>query len=90
MTGAQFTGGEARQVKDLEQAHFALAFEGPGYRDQSIYTAQIYASALGGGMSSRLFQEVREEARPLLHDLLRRRASYADTGIDDDLRGHLG
>ena len=57
---ARFGGGEFRQVKQLEQAHFALGFESPGYRSDDIYIAQIYASALGGGMSSRLFQEIRE------------------------------
>ncbi|WP_291729646.1 pitrilysin family protein [Leisingera sp. F5] len=77
--GAKFTGGEARQVKDLEQAHFALAFEGPSYRDQSMYTSQIYASALGGGMSSRLFQEVREK-RGLCYTIFAQAGSYADTG----------
>lgn len=76
---ATFVGGEARQVKDLEQAHFALAFEGPGYRDQMMYTAQIYASALGGGMSSRLFQEVREK-RGLCYTIFSQAGSYADTG----------
>jgi predicted Zn-dependent peptidase len=76
---ATFIGGEARQVKDLEQAHFALAFEGPGYRDQMMYTAQIYASALGGGMSSRLFQEVREK-RGLCYTIFSQAGSYADTG----------
>lgn len=76
---ATFTGGEARQIKDLEQAHFALAFEGPGYRDQSMYTAQIYASALGGGMSSRLFQEVREK-RGLCYTIFAQAGSYSDTG----------
>lgn len=55
---AQFQGGERQEIKDLEQVHFALALEGPNYRDPAIYTAQIYASAMGGGMSSRLFQEV--------------------------------
>jgi predicted Zn-dependent peptidase len=40
----------------------ALAFEAPGLpRPDAIYTAQIYAIALGGGMSSRLFQEMREK-----------------------------
>jgi len=52
---------ERRENKDLEQVHFALAIEGPTYRDPAIYTAQIYAAAMGGGMSSRLFQEVREK-----------------------------
>ena len=52
---ARFRGGETRHVKDLEQAHFALAFESPRIRQPDIYTAQIYALALGGSMSSRLF-----------------------------------
>ncbi|HCQ59089.1 MAG TPA: peptidase M16, partial [Sulfitobacter sp.] len=40
---ARFGGGEFRQVKQLEQAHFALGFESPGYRSDDIYIAQIYA-----------------------------------------------
>jgi predicted Zn-dependent peptidase len=77
---AQFTGGERRQVKPLEQAHFALALESPGYRDDKIYTAQIYASALGGGMSSRLFQEIREN-RGLCYSIFAQAGAYADTGM---------
>jgi predicted Zn-dependent peptidase len=78
---ARFTGGgERRQVKALEQAHFALAFESPGYRDEEIYTAQIYASALGGGMSSRLFQEIREN-RGLCYSIFAQAGAYADTGM---------
>ncbi|MCX8952007.1 pitrilysin family protein [Ruegeria sp. NA] len=76
---ARFTGGEARQVKELEQAHFALALESPGYRDDAIYTAQIYSTALGGGMSSRLFQEVRE-TRGLCYTIFAQTGAYADTG----------
>jgi len=57
---ARFVGGERRELKQLEQVHFALALEGPDYRDPEIYTAQVFANALGGGMSSRLFQEIRE------------------------------
>ncbi len=77
---AHFTGGERRQVKALEQAHFALAFESPGYRDDRIYTAQIYASALGGGMSSRLFQEIREN-KGLCYSIFAQAGAYADTGM---------
>jgi len=77
---AQFSGGEVRQVKTLEQAHFALGFESPGYRHDDIYTAQIYASALGGGMSSRLFQEVREK-RGLCYTIFAQTGAYADTGM---------
>jgi len=76
---ALFTGGEARREKALEQAHFALALEEPGYRDDAIYTAQIYSSALGGGMSSRLFQEVRE-VRGLCYTIFAQTGAYADTG----------
>lgn len=77
---ARFLGGERRQPKALEQAHFALAFESPGYRDDNIYTAQIYASALGGGMSSRLFQEIREN-RGLCYSIFAQAGAYADTGM---------
>ncbi|MQQ09428.1 insulinase family protein [Epibacterium sp. SM1979] len=76
---ALFHGGEVRNAKSLEQAHFALALESPGYRDDAIYTAQIYASAMGGGMSSRLFQEIREH-RGLCYSIFSQAGSYADTG----------
>ncbi|MDT8327789.1 MAG: pitrilysin family protein [Roseovarius sp.] len=77
---ARFQGGEARHVKDLEQAHFALAFESPNYADPDIYTTQIYASALGGSMSSRLFQEIREK-RGLCYTIYAQAGAYADTGM---------
>lgn len=77
---ARFTGGERREVKDLEQAHFTLALEGPNYRDPEIYTAQIFASAFGGGMSSRLFQEVREK-RGLCYSIFSQAGAFADSGM---------
>jgi len=58
---AQFIGGEKRVVKELEQAHFTLGFDAPGIQDDRVYTAQIYSMLLGGGMTSRLFQEAREK-----------------------------
>jgi predicted Zn-dependent peptidase len=76
----QFAGGERRQVKKLEQAHFTIALEAPGYRSDDIYTAQIYATALGGGMSSRLFQEIREK-RGLCYTIFSQVGSYDDTGL---------
>jgi len=57
---ARFSGGEHRVVKPLEQAHVALALPGPSFLDADYYAAQIVSVALGGGMSSRLFQEARE------------------------------
>ncbi|MGY3437685.1 MULTISPECIES: M16 family metallopeptidase [unclassified Marinovum] len=77
---AKFGGGEARHIKTLEQAHFALALESPGYCDDSIYTAQIHSVALGGGMSSRLFQEIREN-RGLCYTIFAQAGAYADTGM---------
>ena len=77
---AAFGGGEKRMTKDLEQVHFALAFEGPDYRDPEIYTAQIYATAMGGGMSSRLFQEIREN-RGLCYTIFAQAGAYEDTGL---------
>ncbi|SMX37069.1 M16 family metallopeptidase [Octadecabacter ascidiaceicola] len=77
---AAFTGGEKRVKKGLEQAHFALAFEGPDYRDPGIYAAQIHAIAMGGGMSSRLFQELREN-RGLCYTIFAQAGAYADTGM---------
>ncbi|MEX0369199.1 MAG: M16 family metallopeptidase [Tateyamaria sp.] len=86
---ASFSGGEERRTKALEQAHFAMAFESPGYRDDAIYTAQIYASALGGGMSSRLFQEVREN-RGLCYTIFAQAGAYADTGMTTIYAGTSG
>jgi predicted Zn-dependent peptidase len=77
---AVFRGGEYRRVKDLEQAHFALAFDSPDYQGSEIYTAQIYSVAMGGGMSSRLFQEIREK-RGLCYSIFAQTGAYSDTGM---------
>jgi len=77
---ARWHGGERREIKDLEQVHFALALEGPHYRDPAIFTAQVWATAIGGGMSSRLFQEVREN-RGLCYSIFAQAGAYEDTGL---------
>ena len=77
---AKFSGGEMRQVKDLEQAHMALALESVGYQSDDIYTAQIYSIAMGGGMSSRLFQEIREK-RGLCYTIYAQASGFSDTGM---------
>ena len=76
---ARFTPGERREVKPLEQVHVALALEAPGYRDDAVYAAQVYAMAMGGGMSSRLFQKIREE-RGLCYSIFAQAGAYEDTG----------
>jgi predicted Zn-dependent peptidase len=77
---AQWRGGERREIKDLEQVHFALALEGPDYRHRDIFTAQVWSTAMGGGMSSRLFQEVREN-RGLCYSIFAQTGAYEDTGL---------
>ncbi len=79
MLDGQFKGGERRAVKELEQAHFAFALESPGICDDAVYTSQIYSMALGGGMSSRLFQEAREK-RGLCYSIFAQVGAFRDTG----------
>ena len=89
MDPARFQGGEVRQSKALEQAHFAMAFESPGYQDDDIYVAQVYSSLLGGGMSSRLFQEIREN-RGLCYTIFAQTGAYLDTGMTTIYAGTSG
>lgn len=76
---ASFKGAERREVKDLEQVHFAMAFDAPGYRHRDVHTAQVYSMVMGGGMSSRLFQKIREE-RGLCYSIFAQSGAYEDTG----------
>ncbi|MEL6318249.1 MAG: pitrilysin family protein [Pseudomonadota bacterium] len=80
MDAAAYAGGERRVEKPLEQAHVVLGFEGPGYRDEDFFAAQVYATLLGGGMSSRLFQEARE-ARGLCYTIFSQPSFYRETGL---------
>jgi predicted Zn-dependent peptidase len=77
---ARFSGGAFTEQRDLEQVHIALALEGVAQRDPTIYSLQVFANVLGGGMSSRLFQEVRE-LRGLCYSIYAFHAPYADTGM---------
>jgi predicted Zn-dependent peptidase len=58
---ASYVGGDSRYEQDLEQAHIVYALPGVSSSDPDFYVAQVYVTALGGGMSSRLFQEAREK-----------------------------
>ena len=77
---AQYRGGENRVLSDHEQAHIVLGLEGRAYNSDGFYAAQILASILGGGMSSRLFQEVREK-RGLCYSVYAFHWAFADSGI---------
>jgi predicted Zn-dependent peptidase len=77
---AHYAAGEFRDVSDFDQAHLALAFPGVAYGDADFYAMQVYATLLGGGMSSRLFQEVREN-RGLAYAISSFGVSYRDGGL---------
>jgi len=77
---ARFAGGTRIEKRDLEQAHIALALEGVNQRDPTLYSLQVFTSVLGGGMSSRLFQEVREK-RGLCYAIYSFHWPYFDTGL---------
>lgn len=75
-----YSGGDNREVRDLEQAHLVMGFEGVGYDDDDYYPLAVLSTALGGGMSSRLFQEVREK-RGLVYSIYTFSSAYHDGGL---------
>jgi predicted Zn-dependent peptidase len=75
----QFAAGASVEQKPLDQTHIVLGFAAPNYRDPRIYQLQVLSSVLGGGMSSRLFQEVREK-RGLCYSVFSYGTSYEDVG----------
>lgn len=76
----KYCGGDFRKEKKLEQINLVMGFKGLSYLDPNYYTAQILAMILGGGMSSRLFQEVREQ-RGLAYSIYAFNHSHFDAGI---------
>lgn len=77
---AKYTGGDYRSEQKLEQAHVALCVEGVAADDPRAMTAQIFSLLFGGGMSSRLFQELREK-RGLCYEIHSFSGSHAETGL---------
>ena len=77
---SKYVSGEYREKKDLEQIHLLLGFEGIDYHHEDYYSLLVYSSLLGGGMSSRLFQEIREK-RGLVYGISSFSSSYTDTGM---------
>jgi len=77
---ARYKGGsEFRLEKDLEQAHIILGYNGISRLDSNYHTAQTLGTLLGGGMSSRLFQEVREK-RGLVYSIFSFHSACSDSG----------
>jgi predicted Zn-dependent peptidase len=79
---ATFVGGPEAEVRKLEQAHLVFMLPACGSREDDYFALRIFAECLGGGMSSRLFQEAREK-RGLAYNI----DAYADTYAD---HGTLG
>jgi predicted Zn-dependent peptidase len=77
---ARYAGGTRTSPKPFEQSHLVLAFPGPSYRQEEFYTAQVFSGLFGGGMSSRLFQEVRER-RGLCYAIYSSCWALADSGL---------
>ncbi len=77
---AAYKGGEVRSDRELEQVHLVLGFEGLPYADPDFFALSVMSMALGGGMSSRLFQEIRE-LRGLVYSVYSFAAPYTDTGL---------
>jgi predicted Zn-dependent peptidase len=77
---ARYTGGERREERDLEQLHLVLGFPGLTLDDPDFYAGSVLSTAFGGGMSSRLFQEIRER-RGLVYTIHCFGHSYRDGGL---------
>ena len=77
---ARFTGGVRNDRRSFEQAHWCLAFEGCSAADPRNPALALFVQALGGGTSSRLFQELREE-RGLAYSIYAWHQAFADTGL---------
>lgn len=75
-----YKGGEGRFERDLEQLHLLLGFEGFGIEDPDYYAGQVFSTLFGGGMSSRLFQEVREK-RGLVYSVFSFLQGQTDSGL---------
>ena len=77
---ARYVGGDHRLGRDLEQLHLVLGFPGLPLGDPDYYAAAVLSTAFGGGMSSRLFQEVREK-RGLVYSIYSFTHGYRDGGL---------
>ena len=77
---ASYTGGDERRARKLEQAHVVFGFKAMSWRDPAHYAMHVFSNLLGGGMSSRLFQEVREK-RGLCYEIYSFFSPFSDSGF---------
>ena len=76
----RYLGGEFRKEKELDQVHVVLGFPSVGFTDPDYYAVLLLSTLLGGGMSSRLFQEIRER-RGLVYSIYAFSAPFIDGGL---------
>ena len=79
MTAPQFHAGVTIKDKDVEQSHLCIGFPALGLQDDRLYALTILDSIIGSAMSSRLFQEVREE-RGLAYSVYSYYTAYKEAG----------
>ncbi len=77
---ATFTGGDRVGRTASDQAHIALGYGGPAQLAADYYAARFFSDVVGGGMSSRLFQQLREE-RGLAYSVYTMLQSWRDAGL---------
>jgi predicted Zn-dependent peptidase len=77
---AHYGGGEVLQERDFQETQVVLGFPGRAYHTRDYYASQLLATVLGGGMSSRLFQEVREK-RGLCYSVSAFHWGFSDSGV---------
>ncbi len=77
---ARYVGGDVREERDLEQVHLLLGFDGLSYKDPDFYALSVWSTLFGGGMSSRLFQEIREKCG-LVYSIYSFISCYSDGGL---------
>jgi predicted Zn-dependent peptidase len=75
-----YKGGEFREARELDQVHIVLGFPSAAYADIDYYPSLLLSTLLGGGMSSRLFQEIREK-RGLVYSIYSFTAPFLDGGL---------
>jgi predicted Zn-dependent peptidase len=77
---SRYTGGEFREERDLDQVHLVFGFPAVAATDPMNFPTQLLSTLLGGGMSSRLFQEIREK-RGLVYSVYSFVSPFADSGL---------
>ena len=77
---ARYAGGENLEVRDLEQVQVVIGYDGVAYADDDFFPASVFSTLFGGGMSSRLFQEIREK-RGLVYSIYTFLSCLEDGGL---------